>query len=133
MAKAEASEAPSQGAGSRQYCQPHFHRWHVESRHQRPPPGIYLPPLIEKVDEEPFHSQYIPIDGQLLEVERYRRFLVERWKRIAERLNSFLVSWGLIIRLDGMQEPREHPMMPSALPGERGHALRIECRCNIAK
>jgi hypothetical protein len=34
--------------------------------------------LIEKVDEEPFHSQYIPIDGQLLEVERYRRFLVER-------------------------------------------------------
>jgi hypothetical protein len=46
--------------------------------------------LLDKVGEVPFHAQCIPISGELLEVESYKRFLVERRKRIAERLNSFL-------------------------------------------
>lgn len=54
------------------------------------PPGAYLPPLIEKVGEEPFHAQCIPTSGELLNVEGYKRFLVECRTRIAERLNPFL-------------------------------------------
>jgi hypothetical protein len=54
------------------------------------PPSAYLPPLVEKVGEAPFHTQCIPISGELLEVEGYKRFLAERRKRIAERLNCFL-------------------------------------------
>jgi hypothetical protein len=54
------------------------------------PPGAYLPPLIEKVGEAPFDAQCIPTSGELLEMEGYKRFLVERRRRIAERLNGFL-------------------------------------------
>jgi hypothetical protein len=54
------------------------------------PPGRYLPPLIEKAGEAPFQAQGIPTSGEFLETEGYKRFLVERRKRIAERLNSFL-------------------------------------------
>jgi hypothetical protein len=54
------------------------------------PPSAYLPPLIEKTGEAPFHAQCIPTSGELLEMENYKRFLVDRRKRIAERLNLFL-------------------------------------------
>jgi len=54
------------------------------------PPGVYLPPLIEKAGEAPFRAQCIPTSGELLTMENYKRFLVERRKRIAERLNLFL-------------------------------------------
>jgi hypothetical protein len=54
------------------------------------PPSAYLPSLVEKVGEAPFHAQCIPTSGELLEVESYKRFLVERRKYIAGRLNSFL-------------------------------------------
>jgi hypothetical protein len=54
------------------------------------PPGTYLPPLIEKAGEAPFRAQCIPTSGELLDVENYKRFLVDRRKRIAERLNLFL-------------------------------------------
>jgi hypothetical protein len=54
------------------------------------PPGTYLPPLIEKAGEAPFRAQCIPTSGELLDVENHKRFLVDRRKRIAERLNLFL-------------------------------------------
>jgi hypothetical protein len=54
------------------------------------PPVVYLPPLIESAGEAPFQAQCIPTRGELLEAESYKRFLVERRKRIAERLNTFL-------------------------------------------
>jgi len=54
------------------------------------PPGAYLPPLIEQAGEAPFRAQCIPTSGELLETENYKRFLVDRRKRIAERLNVFL-------------------------------------------
>jgi hypothetical protein len=54
------------------------------------PPSQYFPPLIEKSGVGAFEVQCIPTGGEQLEVEGYKRFLVERRKRIAERLNAFL-------------------------------------------
>ncbi len=54
------------------------------------PPGVYLPPLIEKTGEACFQAQCIPMSSELLESENYKSFLVDRRKRVAERLNSFL-------------------------------------------
>ena len=54
------------------------------------PPKQYFPPLIEKSGVSAFEAQCIPTGGELLEVESYKRFLVERRKRIAERPNTFL-------------------------------------------
>lgn len=54
------------------------------------PPSAYLPPMIAKAGEAPFQAQCIPLSGELLELEGYVRFLVDRRKRIAERLNEFL-------------------------------------------
>ena len=53
-------------------------------------PHEYLPPLIKKIGATVFQSQVIPTDGHLLDVAAYPNFLVERRKRIAERLNTFL-------------------------------------------
>lgn len=53
-------------------------------------PSTYLEPLIEKLGETPFLAQCIPTDNKLLNLEGYKQFLIERRKRIAERLNSFL-------------------------------------------
>lgn len=54
------------------------------------PPSVYLPPLIEKIGEASLHAQCIPTNGELLDLVNYKDFLVERRKRIAERINSFL-------------------------------------------
>lgn len=54
------------------------------------PPSVYLPPLIEKSGEAPFSAQCIPMRSDLLEVQNYKQFLVDRRERIAERLNRFL-------------------------------------------
>lgn len=54
------------------------------------PPAAYLPPLIAQHGEQPFHSQSIPIDAELLGVAQYKRFLAERRSRIAAALNSFI-------------------------------------------
>jgi hypothetical protein len=54
------------------------------------PPGTYLPPLIAKVGEAPFQAQCIPTNGEYLELKGYKDFLVERRKRIAAKLNTFL-------------------------------------------
>src|SRR5262249_9072913 len=53
-------------------------------------PRQYFPPLIGKAGVGAFEAQCIPTGGELLEVEGYKRFLVERRRRIAERLNVFL-------------------------------------------
>ena len=62
----------------------------IERSATKPPRPAYLPPMIAKAGEAPFQAQCIPLSGELLEQEGYARFLVDRRKRIAERLNAFL-------------------------------------------
>lgn len=54
------------------------------------PPVTYLPPLIAQHGAHVFDAQAIPTDLNILGVDNYRGFLVERRKRIAARLNEFL-------------------------------------------
>ncbi len=53
-------------------------------------PTVYLPPLLAKAGPAAFEAQCIVIDSELLQVDRFKQFLTERRKRIAERLNAFL-------------------------------------------
>lgn len=53
-------------------------------------PAVYFSPLIDKAGRSTFDSQCIPIDPELLDTAKYKDFLAERRKRIAERLNEFL-------------------------------------------
>jgi hypothetical protein len=55
-------------------------------------PALYFPEVRKANGEQPFESQCIPTDPNLLTVERYRAFLAERRRLIAERLNTFLGS-----------------------------------------
>lgn len=51
-------------------------------------PGTYLPRL--KVPESELSKQCIPLDHELWRVTRYKDFLVQRRKLLAEQLNAFL-------------------------------------------
>ncbi|OZI44054.1 GmrSD restriction endonuclease domain-containing protein [Bordetella genomosp. 4] len=53
-------------------------------------PAVYLPPLVAKLGEPAFAAQCIPVEVSLLEVENYKAFLLERRKRIATALNTFV-------------------------------------------
>jgi hypothetical protein len=53
-------------------------------------PASYFPEVRESNGEQPFKSQCIPTEPNLLTVERYKAFLAERRRLIAERLNEFL-------------------------------------------
>jgi hypothetical protein len=53
-------------------------------------PAIYLQSVKGKSGEAALHAQCIPTGPELLEVDSYKRFLVERRQRIAARLNSYL-------------------------------------------
>ncbi len=57
-------------------------------------PGSYIPELMAASGRQPFTSQCIPTDPVLLTPERYRDFLAERRRLIAQRLNVFLGSPG---------------------------------------
>jgi hypothetical protein len=57
-------------------------------------PVSYIPELIAASGSQPFTSQCIPTDPDLLTPERYRDFLAQRRRLIAERLNAFLGSPG---------------------------------------
>ncbi|PSB38496.1 GmrSD restriction endonuclease domain-containing protein [Aphanothece minutissima] len=54
------------------------------------PPATYIPELVASNVDQAFRSQCIPIDPALLALERYRTFMAERRRLIAERLNIFL-------------------------------------------
>ena len=54
------------------------------------PPATYFAEYIGKAGDDAFASQCIPTDDSLLDVESYKRLLVERRRRISERLNAFL-------------------------------------------
>lgn len=56
------------------------------------PPTEYLPKVIEKQGLETLTSQCVPHDPEFQRLESYRRFLEERRKLIAERLNAFLAD-----------------------------------------
>jgi len=53
-------------------------------------PSEYLPSLIASNGEKAFSSQCIPLDPDNWTPDRYRTFLAERRRLIAERLNAFL-------------------------------------------
>ena len=53
-------------------------------------PALYFPEVQKANGEQPFESQCIPTAPNLLTVERYKAFLAERRRLIAERLNTFL-------------------------------------------
>lgn len=53
-------------------------------------PAVYLPPLVDQLGEPAFAAQCIPVEASLLEVEGYKAFLLERRKRIAAALNTFV-------------------------------------------
>jgi hypothetical protein len=53
-------------------------------------PAAYIPELIANDGDQAFTSQCIPTDPALLTPERYRDFLAERRRLIAEWLNEFL-------------------------------------------
>lgn len=52
-------------------------------------PSQYFPQLIEKAGRAAFQAQCIPTDSELLDTGACRTFLVERRKRVSQRLNSF--------------------------------------------
>jgi hypothetical protein len=54
------------------------------------PPSIYIKQLREKVGDEVFIAQCIPLDDELLETSHYDEFLARRRELIADRLNFFL-------------------------------------------
>lgn len=54
------------------------------------PPLDYFPTILEKAGQEAFAAQCIPTDSSLLSPEVYRKFLAERRRLIAKRLNEFL-------------------------------------------
>ena len=56
-------------------------------------PALYFPEVRKANGEQPFESQCIPTDPNLLTVERYKAFLAERRRLIAERLNEFLQGY----------------------------------------
>lgn len=53
-------------------------------------PVLYFPEVQKANGDQPFESQCIPTDPDLLTVERYKAFLAERRRLIAERLTDFL-------------------------------------------
>ncbi|HGK7302392.1 TPA: DUF262 domain-containing protein [Stenotrophomonas maltophilia] len=53
-------------------------------------PMVYLPPLVDQLGELAFAAQCIPVEASLLEVDSYKAFLLERRKRIATALNTFV-------------------------------------------
>jgi hypothetical protein len=53
-------------------------------------PAVYLPPLVDQLGGPAFATQCIPVEASLLEVESYKAFLLERRKRIAAALNTFV-------------------------------------------
>jgi hypothetical protein len=53
-------------------------------------PALYLLPLASQLGPEPFATQCIPVDSNLLTLENYKAFLQERRKRIAAALNAFI-------------------------------------------
>ncbi|MCP9883346.1 DUF262 domain-containing protein [Cyanobium sp. Alchichica 3B3-8F6] len=55
-------------------------------------PALYFPEVQKANGEQPFQSQCIPTDPEVLTIGRYKAFLVERRRLIAERLNTFLGS-----------------------------------------
>ncbi len=68
------------------------------------PPSIYLAKLRDDHGPAMFQAQCIPVDDDLIEIERYDRFLARRREQVAEQLNVFLGTEGR-----GRPEPRLDP------------------------
>ena len=54
------------------------------------PRSKYFPGLIEKAGESAFDAQCIPIAPDVLDIDTYKVFLLERRRLISGRLNEFL-------------------------------------------
>jgi hypothetical protein len=55
-------------------------------------PSKYFAELLKEHGKQLFDAQSIPTDTPLLEKAAYKHFLVERRKRIAARLNEYLLQ-----------------------------------------
>ncbi len=53
-------------------------------------PSQYFPGLVKKGGLPAFEAQCIPTNAEVLGVEKYKSFLLERRRLIAQRLNTFL-------------------------------------------
>jgi hypothetical protein len=85
------------------------------------PPSVYLPALIEKSGRAALEAQCIPTDESLLGVEAYKRFLVERRRLVAARLNEFLDGDA------GRREPgRAHEVRVAADRAPDGSAASLD-------
>jgi hypothetical protein len=58
------------------------------------PPPDYPPSLVEKAGEQAFEAQCMPMGRELLDLVRYKEFLKERRRLIADALNAFLGPRG---------------------------------------
>ena len=56
-------------------------------------PALYFPEVQKANGDQPFKSQCIPTEPEVLTIERYRAFLAERRRLIADRLNEFLQGY----------------------------------------
>lgn len=56
------------------------------------PPRDYLTALVSKIGSDPFSTQQIPLDKNLLETSSYKDFLNIRRQKIVDRINSFIKS-----------------------------------------
>lgn len=53
-------------------------------------PINYIPQLIQRIGIESFRAQCVPVDDDLLQLDRYKDFLIKRRQMIAEALNNYL-------------------------------------------
>lgn len=53
-------------------------------------PSKYLEEIVEKNGEEALTSQFVPLDRNLWEIEKYREFLAARRELLINRINEFL-------------------------------------------
>lgn len=53
-------------------------------------PAKYLPPLLDQIGESALAAQCIPVEVAMLELDSYKAFLLERRRRIAAALNTFV-------------------------------------------
>lgn len=53
-------------------------------------PNVYFSKVIEKQGSEPFESQAIPTASDFLSVDAYPKFLAERRRLVADRINQYL-------------------------------------------
>lgn len=96
-------------------------------------PSEYFPE-IERCQPGALASQWIPMDPELWRVERYRDFLEERKKLLADAANRFLAELhGEELRYEGPEAVRPAPAVGSGVESAEEEAALLECRDWVAE